>query len=149
MALARAAVALDPTLLVGAVRRVARRRSARAERAAAERLRARAGEMDRSVSRSSSRSPRRTRTGMLDRLAEREEVDLTVVYAARAVQQRAWHVELRHRAVLVEGTRVPGASRVLRHDYPLSLGVLRALRDAGPRARSSCPAGARSHRRRR
>ena len=131
MALARAAVALDPTLPVGAVRRVARRRSARAERAAAERLRARAGD---GPFRLTIVLPEPTpyRTGMLDRLAEREELDLTVVYAARAVQQRAWHVELRHRAVLVEGTRVPGASRVLRHDYPLSLGVLRALRDASP-----------------
>ena len=72
------------------------------------------------------------RTGMLDRLAERPELDLTVVYAARAVQQRAWEVGLRHRAVLVEGRRVPGASRLLRHDYPLSLGVLRALREARP-----------------
>ena len=43
LALARAALALDPALPVGAVRRVARRRSARAERAAAGRLRRRAG----------------------------------------------------------------------------------------------------------
>ena len=43
LALARAALALDPALPVGAVRRVARRRSARAERAAAGRLLRRAG----------------------------------------------------------------------------------------------------------
>jgi glycosyltransferase involved in cell wall biosynthesis len=72
------------------------------------------------------------RTGMLDRVAERAEVDLTVVYAARAVQQRAWQVGVRHRAVVVEGRRMPGASRLLRHDYPLSLGVFRALREADP-----------------
>jgi glycosyltransferase involved in cell wall biosynthesis len=69
---------------------------------------------------------------MLDRLAERPELELTVVYAARAVQQRAWQVDLRHRAVVVEGRRVPGAARVLRHDYPLSLGIFRALHDARP-----------------
>jgi len=69
---------------------------------------------------------------MLDRLAERPELDLTVVYAAHAVQQRAWEVELGHRAVLLDGRRVPGASRLLRHDYPLSTGVFRALKDARP-----------------
>ena len=42
---------------------------------------------------------------------------------------------LRHRAVLVDGRRVPGAYRVLRHDYPLSLGVFRALRDVAARGR--------------
>ena len=57
---------------------------------------------------------------------------LTVVYAAHAVQQRAWEVELGHRAVLLDGRRVPGASRLLRHDYPLSTGVFRALKDARP-----------------
>jgi glycosyltransferase involved in cell wall biosynthesis len=72
------------------------------------------------------------RTGMLDRVAERPELDLTVVYAARAVQRRAWGVELGHRAVLLDGVQVPGASRVLRHDYPLSVGVFPALRDARP-----------------
>ena len=39
---------------------------------------------------------------------------------------------MRHRAVLVDGWRVPGAYRLLRHDYPLSVGVLGALRAARP-----------------
>ena len=69
---------------------------------------------------------------MLDRLAERPDLDLTVVYAAAAVQQRAWGVDVHHRAVLLDGRRVPGAARVLRHDYPLSVGILGALRDADP-----------------
>jgi glycosyltransferase involved in cell wall biosynthesis len=69
---------------------------------------------------------------MLDRLAERPELDFIAVYAAPAVQRRAWEVELGHRAVVLDGRRVPGASRVLRHDYPLSSGVFRALRDAHP-----------------
>jgi glycosyltransferase involved in cell wall biosynthesis len=72
------------------------------------------------------------RTGMLDLLAERTDVDLTVVYAGSSVQRRTWDVVLRHRALLVEGRRVPGAYRVLRHDYPLSLGVFRALRASRP-----------------
>ena len=81
LALARAALALDPALPVGAVRRVARRRSARAERAAAGRLRPRAGA---GPVRLTIVLPEPTpyRTGMLDRLAERPDLDLTVVYAA-------------------------------------------------------------------
>jgi glycosyltransferase involved in cell wall biosynthesis len=69
---------------------------------------------------------------MLDRLAERADLDLTVVYAGSSVQQRTWALELRHRAVVVEGRRVPGAAHVLRHDYPLSLGVFGGLRGARP-----------------
>jgi glycosyltransferase involved in cell wall biosynthesis len=130
-ALARAALALDPTLPVGALARLPRRRSARAERAHAARLLARGGDGPLRLT-IVLPEPTPYRTGMLDRLTERPELDLTVVYAARAVQQRTWDVDLRHRAVLVDGKRVPGASRVLRHDYPLSLGVFRALREADP-----------------
>lgn len=130
-ALARAALALDPTLPLEAVRRLARRRSARAERDAAIRFRTAA--IDEPV-RVTMVLPEPTpyRTGMLDPLAERPDLDLTVVYAARAVQRRAWDVDLGHHAVLVEGRRVPGASRVLRHDYPLSLGIFATLREARP-----------------
>jgi glycosyltransferase involved in cell wall biosynthesis len=41
-------------------------------------------------------------------------------------------VDVHHRAVLLDGRRVPGAASVLRHDYPLSLGILGALREADP-----------------
>ena len=130
-AFVRAALRLDPRLPVTMVQRLGRRRRAGAERAAAARSRAAsAGGPVRLTMVLPEPTP--YRTAMLDGLAGRPEVDLTVVYAARAVQQRAWEVELGHRAVLVEGRRVPGASRVLRHDYPLSLGILRALRDARP-----------------
>jgi glycosyltransferase involved in cell wall biosynthesis len=130
-ALARAALALDPTLPVTAVRRLAQRRSARTERHAAARVRAAAtgGPVRLTMVLP---EPTPYRTGMLDRLAERPDVDLTVVYAGSSVQQRTWALELGHDAVVVEGRRVPGASRVLRHDYPLSLGITGALRDARP-----------------
>ena len=45
---------------------------------------------NRSASRWSCPEPTPYRTGMLDRLAERPDLDLTVVYAAAAVQRRAW-----------------------------------------------------------
>ena len=49
-----------------------------------------------------------------------------------SVQRRSWDIAVGHRAVLVDGWRVPGAYRLLRHDYPLSVGVLGALRAARP-----------------
>lgn len=131
--LLRAALRLDPALPARALVRVRRRRAARTERAVATAwLRGSGGAPVRLAMVLPEPTP--YRTGMLDRLAERPELELTVVYAARAVQQRAWAVELRHRAVVVEGRRVPGASRVLRHDYPLSFGIFRALAGARPDA---------------
>ena len=133
--LARRALGLDPALVLHvAERRAQRVRAARqAQAIARETLRDLGARGDDAV-RVAVVLPEPTpyRTGMLDRLAERPELDLTVVYAAHAVQQRAWEVELGHRAVLLDGRRVPGASRLLRHDYPLSTGVFRALKDARP-----------------
>ncbi|HET6601347.1 MAG TPA: glycosyltransferase, partial [Gaiella sp.] len=133
--LLRRALALDPALALHVAERRARRAriGRQAEAIATETLRDAGSRGDDPV-RAAVVLPEPTpyRTGMLDRLAERPELDLTVVYAAHAVQQRAWGVELGHRAVLLDGRRVPGASRLLRHDYPLSTGVFRALRDARP-----------------
>ena len=69
---------------------------------------------------------------MLDLLAAREEIDLTAIYAGGSVQRREWELESSHRSVVLEGRRVPGAHRVLRHDYPVTPGVFGALRDAQP-----------------
>jgi glycosyltransferase involved in cell wall biosynthesis len=132
--LAGRALSLDPALPLHLAERRTRRTLARrrAMKAARETLRAMAG-ADRPV-RLTIVLPEPTpyRTGMLDRLAERPDLDLTVVYAAAAVQQRKWGIDVRHRAVFLDGKRVPGAARVLRHDYPLSVGILGALRDADP-----------------
>ena len=72
------------------------------------------------------------RAPLLDRVAALPEIELTVVYAARTVAGRTWRVEPEHRAVFLRGLRVPGAARVLRHDYPLTPGVVRALERARP-----------------
>jgi phosphatidylinositol alpha 1,6-mannosyltransferase len=72
------------------------------------------------------------RAPLLDRVAARPEIDLTVIYAARTVASRRWTVEIDHAAVFLNGVTVPGVRRVLRHDYPLTPGVLGALRDARP-----------------
>lgn len=132
--LVRRALSLDPALPLHVAERRAGRTLAyrRATNVARATLRATAG-ADRPV-RLTIVLPEPTpyRTGMLDRLAERPDLDLTVVYAAAAVQQRAWGIDVHHRAVVLDGRRVPGAARVLRHDYPLSVGILGALQDADP-----------------
>jgi glycosyltransferase involved in cell wall biosynthesis len=72
------------------------------------------------------------RSPLFDRIAVRPEVDLTVIYAARTVAGRTWSVEPRHRSVFLRGVAVPGARRVLHHDYPVTPRIMRALREARP-----------------
>ena len=72
------------------------------------------------------------RAPLLDRVAEYEEIDLTVVYAAETVAGRTWDVEPRHRARFLRGLRVPGAERVLHHDYPVTPGIARELERGRP-----------------
>jgi glycosyltransferase involved in cell wall biosynthesis len=72
------------------------------------------------------------RAPLFDRVAAQQEVDLTVIYAARTVAGRTWDVELHHPSVFLSGPRVPGLGRLLRHDYPLTLGIARALRATRP-----------------
>lgn len=72
------------------------------------------------------------RAPLFDRIAARRELDLTVIYAAHTVARRTWTVEPRHRAVFLSGVRAPGVRRLLRHDYPLTLGIAHALRRARP-----------------
>jgi glycosyltransferase involved in cell wall biosynthesis len=132
--LARRALSLDPALPLHVAERRTRRTLARrrAMKVARATMRATAG-TDRPVHLTIVLpEPTPYRTGMLDRLAERPDLDLTVVYAAAAVQRRAWGIDVRHRAVLLDGKRVPGAARLLRHDYPLSTGIFRVLGDADP-----------------
>jgi glycosyltransferase involved in cell wall biosynthesis len=72
------------------------------------------------------------RAPLFDRIAARDDVELTVIYAARTVAGRDWSVALAHRAMFLEGRSVPGAQRLLRHDYPVTPGVFRALNEAAP-----------------
>jgi glycosyltransferase involved in cell wall biosynthesis len=60
------------------------------------------------------------------------EIDLTVLYAARTVARRTWRIEPTHRAVYLRGLRLPGAERLVRHDYPLTPGIVGALSEARP-----------------
>jgi glycosyltransferase involved in cell wall biosynthesis len=72
------------------------------------------------------------RAPLFDRIAARDDIDLRVIYAAHSVASRTWHVEPQHPAVFLHGVRVPGARALVRHDYPVTPGVFRALGDAQP-----------------
>ena len=72
------------------------------------------------------------RSPLFDRVAARNEVDLTVLYAARTVAGRTWSVAPNHRAVFLSGARLPGLRSILRHDYPVSPAIGRVLRRSRP-----------------
>jgi glycosyltransferase involved in cell wall biosynthesis len=72
------------------------------------------------------------RAPLFDRIAARGEIELTVVYAARTVAGRTWSVDLHHPAVFLSGVRAPLVGRVLRHDYPVTPGIVRALHATRP-----------------
>jgi len=129
--LVRSALRLDPGLPVRGLERLRRRRAAREERTAASAWLA--AETDEPV-RVTMVIPEPTpfRTVMLDRVATRAELELTVLYAGSTVQRRSWTIEPQHRAVFLEGRRVPGLYRALRHEYPISLDVFGALSASRP-----------------
>jgi glycosyltransferase involved in cell wall biosynthesis len=132
----REAAKLDPLLPVHVTARRARHRrmTKRGQRDAAELLRALAAAPDSPPIRVAAVFPEPTpyRAPLLDRVSALSEIDLTVVYAAATVAGRTWRVEQKHRAVFLRGVRVPGAERVLHHDYPLTPGIVPALNDLRP-----------------
>jgi glycosyltransferase involved in cell wall biosynthesis len=72
------------------------------------------------------------RSPLFDLVAARPELELTVIYAAHTVAGRTWSVEPRHPSTFLPGLALPGLARVLHHDYPVTPGILRALRDSRP-----------------
>ncbi len=74
------------------------------------------------------------RAPVFDRLARRSDLDLTVIYVARTLMGRTWSVEPHHRALFLQGVRVPGARRLLHHEFPVTPGIFRRLAAAKPDA---------------
>jgi glycosyltransferase involved in cell wall biosynthesis len=132
----REAARLDPLLPVHAAARRTRRRTLtrRAHRDAVDLLRTLAAAPEAPPIRVAAVFPEPTpyRAPLLDRVAALPEIELTVVYAAGTVAGRTWRVEPKHPAVFLRGVRVPGAERVLRHDYPLTPGIVPVLNDVRP-----------------
>lgn len=130
------AVALDPDVPLHAagqrVRRLVADRRARGE--AQQCLRRTARVADGGPVRVTVVSPEPTpyRSRLFDLIAARADVELGVIYAGSSLQGRTWTVATQHHAVVLEGRSLPGAAAILRHDYPISTGVLRALRALRP-----------------
>jgi glycosyltransferase involved in cell wall biosynthesis len=72
------------------------------------------------------------RAPLFDRIAAQSGINLYVIYAAHSVAHREWTVEPEHRHMFLRGVALPGAERILRHQYPLTPGVFRELREAQP-----------------
>jgi glycosyltransferase involved in cell wall biosynthesis len=73
------------------------------------------------------------RSPLFDRVAAHPELELRVIYAARTLAGRTWTVELpSHPVTYLRGVRLPGLRRLLRHDYPVTPGIRRALRETRP-----------------
>jgi len=126
-----AALRLSPSVFARAAgRRLGASRSA--QREAASWLRTLSG--DDGAVRVAVVSPEPTpyRAPLFDRVASRPDVELTVVYAARTVAGRTWSVEPHHRSVFLDGVRVPGVTRLLHHEYPVTPGIARALSAVDP-----------------
>ena len=130
------ALILDPLLLAHVAaarsRRRAQFRSVRLDAEAVVRSRRAAGRACPVRVAVVSPEPTPYRSPLFDRVAARAEVELTVIYAAGTVARREWDVTPKHRAVFLRGVRVPGARRLLRHDYPVTPGIVHALDDARP-----------------
>jgi glycosyltransferase involved in cell wall biosynthesis len=131
---ATTALRLDPALPGHVLGRRARRRRRSAARREADGWLRRLAGRDGVPVRVAAVFPEPTpyRAPLLDRVAAQAEIDLTVVYAADTVARRSWHVEPRHRSVFLRGVRIPGAQRILHHDYPVTPGVVGALTDIRP-----------------
>jgi glycosyltransferase involved in cell wall biosynthesis len=72
------------------------------------------------------------RSPLFDRVASRGGLDLTVIYAAATVADRTWSVQPRHQTEFLGGRRLPGVHGFLRHDYPVTPGLGRALARTHP-----------------
>lgn len=70
--------------------------------------------------------PNPSRVPHLDRIAARDDLELTVVYASSTVHRRTWTLQFEHPPIILRGPRLPLA-RVLHHDYPLTPQIWRLL----------------------
>ena len=71
--------------------------------------------------------PTSYRAPLFDLIAARPGIDLLIAYAAQTVAGRTWDVTVRHPHVFLKGFTVPGADKIVRHDYPITPGVFRLL----------------------
>jgi glycosyltransferase involved in cell wall biosynthesis len=76
--------------------------------------------------------PTSYRAPLFDIIAARADIDLLIAYAAQTVAGRTWEVDIRHPHVFLSGFRLPGALKVLRHEYPITPGIVGILEHNRP-----------------
>ena len=76
--------------------------------------------------------PTSYRAPLFDLIAAQPGIDLFVVYVARAVAGRTWDVQVSHPHAFLSGFALPGARRVLRHDYPVTPSIFTVLERCRP-----------------
>jgi glycosyltransferase involved in cell wall biosynthesis len=128
----RRALALDPALPIRLPQSKARREARR--RRAIRDVRPLLARVESDAVRVAVVAPEPTpyRAPVFDLLAARPEINLTVVYSGRSLMWRSWQVELHHTAVFLEGLRIPGARRIVHHEFPVTPGIVGALARARP-----------------
>jgi glycosyltransferase involved in cell wall biosynthesis len=72
------------------------------------------------------------RSPLFDRVGSQAGIELTVIYAAPTVVGRTWSVRPEHQTEFLRGRHLPGLHALLRHDYPVTPGIGRALARAQP-----------------
>ena len=72
------------------------------------------------------------RTPLFDLVAARPELAFSAVYADTAIAGNRWEIAIRHPHVVLRGVRLPGAGRILRHDYPVTPAIVRVLERERP-----------------
>lgn len=136
--LTRHALALDKALPLHAARRRLRRRSLAREvsRLAAPWLRS----LESGTGESGPRirlvgvfpEPAPYRSPMFDRLAARDDLELTILYAGETIAGRTWTVKQSHPHAFLRGVTVPGLRWAFHHDYRITPGIWKALDEAKP-----------------
>jgi glycosyltransferase involved in cell wall biosynthesis len=71
--------------------------------------------------------PTSYRSPLFDLIAARPEIDLTILYSSHALSGRTWAVDNDHPHEFLDGFRLPGTSRIFRHDYRVTPGVIGAI----------------------
>lgn len=72
------------------------------------------------------------RSPLFDLLAARDDLDLFVAYSSAAIAGNAWEIAPRHPHRVLRGVQLPGARRLLRHEYPITPGIVAELERRRP-----------------
>ncbi len=72
------------------------------------------------------------RSPMFDRMAARDDLHFTILYAGETIAGRTWTVEQNHPYTFLRGVTVPGLRWAFHHDYRITPGIWKALEEESP-----------------